>query len=345
MNSSNKSNSSETHSLSTEKSLPEVNPFNEMHWIMEMLHHVDVGIVVLDKNYNVQIFNSFMEHHSGLLPRQVKGESIFSLFTEIPKAWFKRKAKSVFLLKNQSFTVWENRPYLFKFDSYRPITSRANYMYQNTTFMPLFATTGEVSHLCLLIYDVTEAAMNKRDLEEANSALRLKHEIDELTSLLNREAWEQHLATFYDDWQTSQKSSSLLIIEIDQLIDFNELYGYSAGDKLLINLASSMTKTCPDKAVCGRYAGSQLGILLPNIEEDEAKDFAYHLSQLVAQEEVFVDNTVVSYTVSIGVASLDKYVEKTQYWIRFAYKALALAKKQGKGQVALSDNKPDCIDD
>ena len=93
----------------------ELSQLNELHWLMEMLHNVDIGLVVLDRNYKVQLFNGFMENHSGLLPGQVKNEVLFDLFSEIPKDWFIRKAESVFLLKNKAFTIWEQRPYLFKF--------------------------------------------------------------------------------------------------------------------------------------------------------------------------------------------------------------------------------------
>ncbi len=146
----------------------ESSQLNELHWLMEMLHNIDVGLVVLDRDYKIQIFNGFMENHSGLLPREVKGEVLFNLFDEIPEEWFIRKADSVFLLKNKAFTIWEQRPYLFKFDSYRPVTGSADYMYQNTTFLPLLSATGEVSHLCLIVYDVTDTAMYKRSLEQAN---------------------------------------------------------------------------------------------------------------------------------------------------------------------------------
>ena len=40
----------------------------EFHWMMDMLQTVDVGIVVLDRNFTVQVWNGFMESHSGLLP-------------------------------------------------------------------------------------------------------------------------------------------------------------------------------------------------------------------------------------------------------------------------------------
>jgi diguanylate cyclase len=146
----------------------ESSQFNEMHWLMEMLHNIDVGLVVLDREFKIQIFNGFMENHSGLFPREVKDKRLFDLFHEIPEEWFTRKAESVFLLKNKAFTIWEQRPYLFKFDSYRPVTGNADFMYQNSTFLPLLSTTGEVSHLCLIIYDVTDNAMYKKSAEQSN---------------------------------------------------------------------------------------------------------------------------------------------------------------------------------
>ena len=83
----------------------ETSQINELHWLMEMLHTIDVGLVVLDRNYKIQIWNGFMENHSGLLPREVKDKVLFPLFDEIPEDWFKRKAESVFLLKNKAFTI------------------------------------------------------------------------------------------------------------------------------------------------------------------------------------------------------------------------------------------------
>ena len=38
----------------------------EFHWMMDMLQTVDVGIVVLDREYKIHMWNDFMESHSGL---------------------------------------------------------------------------------------------------------------------------------------------------------------------------------------------------------------------------------------------------------------------------------------
>ncbi len=49
---------------------------NEIHWLMDMFNTVDVGLVVLDREYKVHVWNGFMENHSGLLPSAVKRQRL-----------------------------------------------------------------------------------------------------------------------------------------------------------------------------------------------------------------------------------------------------------------------------
>jgi hypothetical protein len=136
----------------------------EMHWMMDMIQTVDVGIVVFNRNFELKVWNGFMEAHSGMLPSDVRDKSLFSLFADISQPWFEQKVKSVFELRTRAFITWEQRPYLFKFRNYRPITSSAPYMYQNIVFSPLVSATGAVEHVCMMIYDMTDAASAKKQL-------------------------------------------------------------------------------------------------------------------------------------------------------------------------------------
>ncbi|MEC9062031.1 MAG: PAS domain-containing protein [Pseudomonadota bacterium] len=137
----------------------------EFHWMMDMLQTVDVGIVVLDRNFTVQVWNGFMESHSGLLPSEVRDKTLFSLFPAIKQDWFIKKAKPVFDLKTRAFMTWEQRPYLFKFPNYRPITGSESFMYQNITLSPLTSATGKVDFISMMIYDMTDVAVGKKQLE------------------------------------------------------------------------------------------------------------------------------------------------------------------------------------
>ena len=119
--------------------------FKEFHWLMEMIQTIDVGLVVLDREYSIQVWNDFMANHSGKLPHEVIGKNLFQVFDSIPESWFRHKVDSVFLLKNRAFTTWEQRPYLFKFKNYRPITGTAEFMYQNITLIPLMSVDSRVT--------------------------------------------------------------------------------------------------------------------------------------------------------------------------------------------------------
>ncbi|OUR69202.1 hypothetical protein A9Q73_02685 [Bermanella sp. 47_1433_sub80_T6] len=141
----------------------------EFHWLMEILQTIDVGLVVLDRNYRVKLWNSFMENHSGLRPDETKEKCLFDLFSEIDEEWFRRKAEAVFLLNIRAFTIHEQRPYLFKFYNNHPITGRTDTMYQNATIIPLSNSDGSTHHICLIIYDATNAAMHKLALDKCQS--------------------------------------------------------------------------------------------------------------------------------------------------------------------------------
>lgn len=133
----------------------------EIHWLLDIVQCIDVGVVVVDRQYRVEVWNSFMENHSGLGPDEVHGKPLFELFAEIDETWLRRKVDSVVQLGTRAFSLWEQRPYLMRFDNYQPITGEEAFMYQNVTLLPLGGANGQVDHLCIVIYDVTEVARYK----------------------------------------------------------------------------------------------------------------------------------------------------------------------------------------
>ncbi len=135
----------------------------EFHWLMTIVQNLEVGLVVLNKENRIEVWNSFMESHSSKLSYEVKDKELFELYPELDKIWLERKLEMVKTLNNKAFISWEQRPYLFKFSNYRPITGSAEHMYQNVTIMPLPDFTGQIEHVAILIYDVTEEAMASQE--------------------------------------------------------------------------------------------------------------------------------------------------------------------------------------
>ena len=277
---------------------------NEIHWLMDMFNTVDVGLVVLDRDYKVCIWNGFMENHSGMLPSAVKDKDLFDLFPSIDEKWFRSKSESVFILKNRSFTIWEQQPYIFRFKNYRPITGKADHMFQNATFIPLSNTMGEVGHICIILYDVTDMAVNKKELEEVNRELEQVSQTDALTKLTNRGHWEDTLRKEFLRIKRSGGTSTLLMFDIDHFKKVNDEHGHRCGDEALRNIADLLRKTLRETDIAGRYGGEEFVVLCPRDEPEDVVEQVRRVSARIKNAGIQSGNDSMHdvVTISAGVA-------------------------------------------
>lgn len=305
----------------------------ELHWLLTVTQNIDVGVVVLDRDYRVQVWNTFMENRSGVVPYDAAGKSIFTLFPELNQKWFSKKVDNVVTLGTPAFTIWEQRPYLVRFKNYQPITGREDFMYQNTTMFPLRSTNGDITHICLVIYDVTDVATNRHLLQRANLQLQKLSSTDGLTGLYNRGHWEDLLKLEYARHSRYGAVSSLVMCDIDHFKHVNDTYGHQAGDKV-IELVSQLIRThVRDADIAGRYGGEEFAVLLPDTDKAGAKVFCERLRQAVEEGEVEHEGHKIRCTISLGAADLSRPTTEYKTLIEWADRALYQAKKNGRNQV------------
>lgn len=311
---------------------------SEVHWLLDMFQTVDVGLVVLTADYKIQVWNGFMENHSGLTPRQVRDRYLFDLFSEIDETWLRRKCDPVILLKNRAFTIWEQRPFIFKFRNYRPITGVADYMYQNSTIFPITDVRGVVTHLCMIIYDVTDVATSRLELESMNGQLRQLSRIDFLTELNNRGTWEDGLAQEFKRLKRSGHTGTLLMCDIDHFKRINDTYGHAAGDVVIRQVAQAVKKNLRETDIAGRYGGEEFAVLLVDTTADQALYFAERLRKTVEALTMEFNQQLLKATVSVGVAQYHPDMFEHRQWIEVADKALYTSKADGRNKVTVADS-------
>jgi diguanylate cyclase len=311
--------------------------FSEFHWLMDMLQTIDVGLVVLDNEGKVVVWNGFMENHSGINPMTIKGKGLYDFFSEIPQDWLSQKIDTVRLLKNQAFITWEQRPYLFRFKHYRPITGLSDYMYQNVCISPLMSSTGDVENVCLVVYDVTDVATQHEALEAANKKLEAFSRTDHLTQLNNRRAWEEAMHSCFDLYRRYQNTCALVMFDIDHFKAVNDTYGHPAGDAVIARTADAIRLCCRTTDVSGRYGGEEFGILLPETDAEGAATLAERLRKHIEDSAVEYDGQTIRYTVSLGVALLNGKYQTAASWLSAADEALYRAKEGGRNQVQVTE--------
>lgn len=308
---------------------------NEFHSLLAIVQGIDVGVVLLDRQYCVQVWNTFMENRSGRPPDEVYKQSIFNIFPELEEDWFRHKVESVVTLGTPTFTIWEQRPYLVRFKNYQPITGQQEFMYQNTTILPLISANSSIEHVCLIIYDVTDVAANKQRLQSANLQLQELARTDRLTGLNNRGYWEECLAHEYARHRRYQSSAALVMFDIDHFKKVNDTYGHPAGDKVIQAVAEVVREQMRDTDYAGRYGGEEFVILLPDIDNAGAQVFAERLRLRIEALVVSHEEQQIRFTVSLGVADLSLPMDEYKQLIERADQALYASKKGGRNQTSI----------
>jgi diguanylate cyclase (GGDEF)-like protein len=308
---------------------------SEFHWLMDMLQGIDVGLIVLDRNFNIQLWNSFMSNYSGKDSTRVIGENLFSLFKEIPESWFRNKVSPVFQLKSRTFTSWEQRPYLFRLRNYRPITGTAEFMYQDVSFVPLVSSNGEVEHIGLIVNDVTDVAVNKLALQDANVQLEQLSQTDRLTGLFNRGHWEELVVQEFKRVTRTGHPCSMIMFDIDHFKKINDNYGHPAGDEVIRQTAAILRDCIRETDVGGRYGGEEFGVLLINTEAEDARVVAERIRESIEALTVTHEAHVIRYTVSLGIAEMSGSMDNHEQLIHQADQALYQSKEGGRNQATV----------
>ena len=298
----------------------------------ELLDSIEVGIAVLDRNFKVQVWNKFLENHGAKKAEAIIGDSLFSHFPEIEEKWLRTKVDPVFNLKSPVFIIWEQRPFLFKFGCNRPVTSAAEFMYQNVTMFPIVDKRGNVERFCMLVYDVTEQALGKRGMEHLNEELKTASRVDGLTGLYNRRYWQERFDEMHKLCVRREKPSTALMLDIDHFKRINDTYGHQAGDKVIKMLAALIKRCVRETDLAGRYGGEEFAIILNDSSVEDAKIVAERIRQLAQRLVVEHEGESISFTVSLGLAQFTPDFKGALAWLECADQALYEAKENGRNQ-------------
>ncbi|WP_101760429.1 diguanylate cyclase [Oceanicoccus sp. KOV_DT_Chl] len=306
--------------------------FQDLHWLLDIIQSTDVGIVVLDKGFDIEIFNRFMQVHSGISPEDAIGANVFDLFPYLEDEWFKRRVNTVFELGIPVYTTWEQRDNVFDFDLKLPIHYETRTMFQNTTFVPLHSATDQVEKVGIIVYDVTDSAVNRSKLELAKDELLRLSRTDKLTALWNRGYWEERMNEEFSRSKRSNHPTCLVMFDIDHFKNINDTYGHQVGDDAIRAVSRLMLENSREVDILGRYGGEEFAIVLPDTALDGAMIYCERLREAIANNIVESQGQTVQFTISLGIAVLDEQTRYPTDWLVNSDRALYRSKEHGRNQ-------------
>ncbi|WP_102504837.1 GGDEF domain-containing protein [Salinivibrio kushneri] len=191
------------------------------------------------------------------------------------------------------------------------------------------AQTGSIQRL-IVIMKRFDVLLNRLDLGLTSSLT----DVDELTGLLNRVAFERTVKKLQAQSSRSGEIVSLALIDGDHFKDMNDNYGHNFGDYILEELADCFERYTRPIDHVYRYGGEEFLVLLPNTSLKQAESVMNRLREEVAKLLFCEDGLSITQTVSIGIARLS-YDEDPDEAIERADRALYKAKETGRNKVVV----------
>ncbi|MGK0337041.1 MAG: diguanylate cyclase (GGDEF)-like protein [Candidatus Azotimanducaceae bacterium] len=307
----------------------------EFHWLQGVTQSLDVGLVVLDLDFRVVMWNDFMDNHYEQGSADVFNKTIFELFDDLPENWFRQKVRGVFQFKGRAFSTWEQRPYLFRMSHYRPFTSPAKFMYQNITMLPLTDMSGQYTHVGILVYDVTDIALQKIQLQEARDELSILAKTDNLTGLYNRGYWEHRFIQEFSRFGRTRQTPTLMMLDIDHFKRVNDTYGHAAGDAIIQMLANLLAEQLRATDIIGRLGGEEFGVILIDTAAEPSEMLANRIRQIIEGTTTHFDGNDIRITASFGVAELNDKYKDHKHWYTTADQGLYASKAANRNTVTV----------
>lgn len=173
------------------------------------------------------------------------------------------------------------------------------------------------------------------ELQQDLADARREAEIDHLTGLPNRRAFE---AVFREEFETTASQGEPLCVafcDIDRFKRINDGHGHDAGDRVLRIVAQALATLSDDKCHVSRHGGEEFVVLLRGVALEEACAVLDRTREEIAARKLVnrVNDTPFGrISFSAGVADVHAH-GNTREALRAADEALFRAKLAGRNRV------------
>ncbi|MEZ5871282.1 MAG: GGDEF and EAL domain-containing protein [Nitratireductor sp.] len=181
--------------------------------------------------------------------------------------------------------------------------------------------------------------VNDRRMRE--ETLRRKSDFDDLTGLPNRSYLEMQLAETISECMSDQTSAVLLVVSMERMPLFNEIYGFDIGDEVLKTAGAIIAGRMRGNDVVARFSGAKFGVILKNCSGGEIYVAARRFLDSLRKEIIETSAGPVSLDATIGACFLPKHASTPTAAIAAASAACDLARFDGGYRIRVYDHDPE----
>ncbi|MEN5031954.1 GGDEF domain-containing protein [Pseudomonas sp. Ps21-P2] len=208
------------------------------------------------------------------------------------------------------------------------------------TLIDLAAFRGEIIQISLvegtmavmlIALSMTGSERHRREKRIARLAAR-----DPLTALYNRRALEVRGQRLLEN-VSQARPGALLLMDIDNFKLVNDLYGHSAGDRLLVALSEIIRGALPNGSLAARLGGDEFVVLLSDTSNEHLLAVGSTLREAFHATASATFSTPQPVTLSIGASLFSQPPSSLAELIERSDAALYESKRGGRNRIQLVD--------
>ena len=233
-------------------------------------------------------------------------------------------------------------------------TAAADYSTELTEHAKRIDETHTTSQMVVSLAELTKAMLDRtRQVEEnmkrserevATLRENLKKatrdaEVDHLTGLPNRRAFERLLEHHFREAQRETEPLCVAFCDIDHFKRVNDAHGHETGDRVLQKVAKELARVSNNKCHVARHGGEEFVLLFRGQSELEAQAELDAIRDRLGQRKFvnrLTEEPIGTITFSGGIADVFAYPD-ARAALRAADRALYHAKQNGRNRIELAN--------
>lgn len=152
---------------------------------------------------------------------------------------------------------------------------------------------------------------------------------DSLTGLPNRRALDHQLERALIRAARHQRLVAVGMLDLDDLKPINDRHGHSAGDRVLIELATRLSGSLRSEDYVARLGGDEFVLVFEDLDGEGDLDVLLDRLWQSLQQPILMGDSTLHITVSLGVALYPKHAQASgEQLLRLADQAMYLVKSR-----------------
>jgi len=171
--------------------------------------------------------------------------------------------------------------------------------------------------------------------------LDVKHiaEKDPLTGLSNRHHFNQLMSVIIPQNGGTHADVALVLLDLDNFKYINDTLGHDAGDRLLIEFSTRIKNLLRRHEGFARLGGDEFAIILSGIKTAEQAALVAKRIHKALLAPIKLGDNELACNASVGAAIYPLHAKNKEDLVKFADVAMYAAKRAGKGQIRVYDEK------